>query len=347
MEFDEFIPGNFLYTDRFSMKTTDGVSTQLVAGNPATGGFRDGKGLFARFRTIRGFTQISKTVVVLTDYDSSCLRQIDRETGQTSGYSGTCNDPGNQDGIPGQFFFPWSVVTDKMNRRQLFVTDHKNDALRTVHIELRAAATFVKYHGKSLLRYLTQDHNGDIFLPIADHALGRISYHNKTTTIISGSPLKAGDFQDRLSNSLFRVLEDLFFIEPTTLVRRTHHQGQPIWLEHRKSVVPHNLFGLPQQTILFTQHKQFCVHWSGGRNTYGNKQVYKTIFLNIVSCCQEKSYYLIKGYSRSSLILDKTNFENVHDTVFKIFCFFLWWVVCQNIVSDQLLFPQISCWQGG
>ena len=82
MEFDEFIPGNILYTDRFSMKTTDGVSTQLVAGNPATGGFRDGKGLFARFRTIRGFTQISKTVVVLTDYDSSCLRQIDRERGR-------------------------------------------------------------------------------------------------------------------------------------------------------------------------------------------------------------------------------------------------------------------------
>ena len=218
MEFDEFIPGNILYTDRFSMKTTDGVSTQLVAGNPATGGFRDGKGLFARFRTIRGFTQISKTVVVLTDYDSSCLRQIDRKTGQTSGYSGTCNDPGYQDGIPGQFFFPWSVVTDKMNKRQLFVTDHKNDALRTVHIELRAAATFVKYHGKTLLRYLTQDHNGDIFLPIADHALGRISYHDKTTKIISGSPLKAGDFQDRLSNSIFRVLEGLFFIEPTTLV---------------------------------------------------------------------------------------------------------------------------------
>ena len=218
MEFDRYIPGNIIFSDRYSLKTTNGTYTQLIAGVTRTPGYQQGKGTKARFRTIRGLTQISRNVVVVADYDNHCLRKINRKTGETSLFSGSCGQPGYQDGLPGQFYYPWSVVPDKCNRKQLFVVDTQNNALRTVGLELRAVAAFLKYNWKSYMRYLSQDRNCDIFLPIGDRLISRISYKDKTATIVSGSPLSTGDFQDGLLTSLYQGPTDIIFIDVQTFL---------------------------------------------------------------------------------------------------------------------------------
>ena len=80
MELDRYRPGFLLYADLKALMTGDGTTTHLIAGHSTQGGYREGVGAEARFSYMRGFTQISEKLVVVTDYVNHCMRLIDRTT---------------------------------------------------------------------------------------------------------------------------------------------------------------------------------------------------------------------------------------------------------------------------
>ena len=87
---DEFVPGNLLFVERHTIKTTDGTTTSLIAGSSTSYGYLEDVGANARFDDILSFVQLSKARVILTDSDNHCLRSIDRTTSGTSTYAGNC-----------------------------------------------------------------------------------------------------------------------------------------------------------------------------------------------------------------------------------------------------------------
>ena len=219
MELDRYRPGYLLYTDLTTLMTIDGTTTHLIAGSSTQAGYREGVGADARFYYIPGFAQISEKLVVVADTENNCLRQIDRSNNKTSVFSGQCKSSGYEGGLPGQFNYPYFVVIDKQDKNQLFITDIFSSAVRNVTVNSRVAGTFVQSDSLEYIRRITQEEeSGDLYVT-AYNALYRITYTQRTVTLISGSPLGDSGHEDStLLDSLFDFPSGLIFIRPKTLL---------------------------------------------------------------------------------------------------------------------------------
>ena len=219
MELDHYRPGYLVYTDKHALMTSDGTTTHLIAGSSTQGGYREGVGAEARFYYIRGFAQISEKLLVVVDRYNHCLRLIDRSTNQTSVFSGLCESRGYEDGSPGQFDYPFFVVIDKRDKNQLFITDYRNSAVRTVNVTSKVADTFVQSDSLKYIKCITQEEeSGDLYVT-ANNAVYRITYTQTTVSLISGSPGENYGHKDStLLKSLFDLPYELIFITPKTLL---------------------------------------------------------------------------------------------------------------------------------
>ena len=228
MKLDRLRPGFLLYTGSRALMISDGTTTHLIAGS--LDGYREGVGAEARFWDITGFAQISEKLVVVADWGNHCMRLIDRTTNNTSVLSGQCGLRGGyKDGRPGQFSGPWSVVIDQKDKNQLLITDDWNAAVRTVDVMSRAAGTFVKSDPLSRIIGITQEEkSGDLYVT-AYNALYRITYIQKTVSLISGSPgvlsNSRGYRDSSLLDSLFNYPEALIFIAPHILLIADTYTG--------------------------------------------------------------------------------------------------------------------------
>ena len=220
MESDRYRPGHIIYTDLYVLMTSDGTTTHLIAGNSTQHGYKEGVGADARFDYISGFTQISERLVVVADTNNHCMRLIDRTTNNTSGFSGQCMSRGYQDGHPGLFATPWSVVMDQRDKNQLLITDSSNNAVRTVDVMSRAAGTFLKSDSLRYIRGITQEEKSCDLIVTAYHAVYRITYIQRTVTLISGGTgsNSRGYRDSSLLDSLFYWPYELIFITPKTLL---------------------------------------------------------------------------------------------------------------------------------
>lgn len=203
-------PGNIIYTDYSSLKTSDGVTSTLIAGNTTEQGYREGRGAEARFYRITGFTQITQNHVVVADILNNCLRMIDRQTRVTSVFSGDCYSRGYTDGS--QFYNPQSVIRDLKDESQLLVADKYNKAVRSVDVNTGDVSTFVKSELLYIISHLTQDDSGDLYVIASFHALYRITYIDRTIQLISGKPMSSGYRDSTLLNSRFFNPHELLFI---------------------------------------------------------------------------------------------------------------------------------------
>ena len=147
------------------------------------------------------------------------MRLIDRTANKTSVFSGQCESEGYEDGRPGQFYSPHSVVIDKRDKNQLLITDFANNAVRNVTENSRVAGTFVWSDSLKYIIGITQEEeSGDLYVT-AYHALYRITYTQRTVTLISGSPgWNSGYGDSTLLNSLFDWPRELLFIKLNTLL---------------------------------------------------------------------------------------------------------------------------------
>ena len=94
IELDNYRPGNIIYTDYSALKTSDGVTTTVIAGNSSNWGYREGVGEDALFYGLTGFAQISldRIIAAETSDDKECMRMIHRRNGSTSVFSGECRE---------------------------------------------------------------------------------------------------------------------------------------------------------------------------------------------------------------------------------------------------------------
>lgn len=194
MDRDQYIEGNLLFSDLHSLKTTDGRTTQIIAGDDLiNGGYREASGRKARFRYITAFCQISKTTVVVNDNGNHCLRLIDRPSGQTRTLSGSCTRAGYKDGINALYEWPRSVIIDNQDKGKMLATDEKNKAVRHVDISTGAATTFFVDRTVNFLLGITQEvSSGDLYLSSYSD-IYTLSYQNKVLTHIAGSHGNKGD----------------------------------------------------------------------------------------------------------------------------------------------------------
>ena len=95
---DLLIPGNILYCDHFTIKTTDGTQSVLLAGVESTTGYTNGAGETAKFNKIASFVQLNSSHVVIADRRNSCIRLLDRTDNTVSDYAGRCHAYGYLDG---------------------------------------------------------------------------------------------------------------------------------------------------------------------------------------------------------------------------------------------------------
>ena len=221
MELDRYRPGNLVYTDWRALMTGDGTTIHLIAGKSSELGYREGVGAAARFSRITGFTQISEKLVVVADSHNGCMRLIDRTTNKTSVFSGQCrNGVGYQDGRPGQFGYPRSVVMDQRDKNQLLIVDQNNRAVRTVNVKSQIVGTFVRSESLWAMIGITQDEKSGDLLVTALDALYRVTYTKRTVSLISGSPgsISYGYRDSTLLDSLFDWPKELIFITPKTLL---------------------------------------------------------------------------------------------------------------------------------
>ena len=177
-------------------------------------------GADARFYLVRGLTQISEKLVVVADTDNHCMRLIDRNNHNTSVFRGQCKSYGYQYGCPGQFDFPWSVLIDQRDMNQLLITDNSNYAVRTVDVMSSDVGTFIESDSLVFITGITQDEkSGDLYV-IADNAVYRLAYIQRTVSLITEYTGKnSNGFRDStLLNSLFDWPDELIFITPHTLL---------------------------------------------------------------------------------------------------------------------------------
>ena len=156
MEVDLYIPGNVIYTDRNSIRTSNGTVSQIIAGNTTQDGYQEGTASAARFRLIQGFTQISSTQIVVSDTYNYCLRLVDRASSKTTKLAGQCTKP--------RYLFdhPRSVIKDVKKLDQLIVAYGSNRGLRSVDVKTGDVNTLIKAFS---FDSISQDeHSGDLFL---------------------------------------------------------------------------------------------------------------------------------------------------------------------------------------
>ena len=84
MQEDLFIPGNIVYSEGKSLKTTNGRTKQLIAGDSGVYGYAEGIGVDAYFKYIASFLQLNSTTLLVVDSGNHCLRLVDRITTTTS-----------------------------------------------------------------------------------------------------------------------------------------------------------------------------------------------------------------------------------------------------------------------
>ena len=217
---DEFIPGNLLFADSRSLKTTDGTTTSHIAGAISKSyGYIDGVGANARFFLIISMIQLSISYVIVADYHNHCLRSVDRTTNLTSTYSGNCTNRGDRDGVDALFTRPRSIILDLMNSQQLIISEYHSGSLKTVNIVRKHVSTM--YRSSYSLRNLLQDPStGNIYVAF-EQGLGLYDYQGNTFSIITGS--RTTGFEDgEFSQLRFFYPQGLVFLSRSTLLVVDH-----------------------------------------------------------------------------------------------------------------------------
>ena len=183
---DEFVPGNLLFSDRYALKTTGGLTTSIIAGSATSSGYVEGVGSDARFTSIVSFVQLSATHVIEADESNHCLRSINRTTNQTETYAGSCGHSGDQDGVAALFNTPVLIIIDVSQPHQLFVSHFCSSAnLKSISTDNKNVSTIL--HSTLCFLYLAQQQSsGNIFATFT-HGLGIYDYQNNSFNVISGS----------------------------------------------------------------------------------------------------------------------------------------------------------------
>ena len=126
LELDQFEPGNIIFSDGFSVRTTDGSAIYTIAGSADQQGYMEGTGSGARFNYVHSFVQFANSQVLIADSYNHCLRTLDRVTNTTNTFAGTCEQSGEINGVNALLYAPRCIIPDAKSPGQLLLAEFFN-----------------------------------------------------------------------------------------------------------------------------------------------------------------------------------------------------------------------------
>lgn len=194
MEPDLFTPGNILFSDGSSLKTTDGSTTKSIVGLATSAGYVYSKGTSARFSTITGFKQISRTQVVVCDLNNYILRLVDRVDLSTEILAGSSRSYGLDDGYAAKFKTPYGVVQDPRNPDKLFISDYGNNRIRSFDMKTKFTSTLpFSTVGYTYPNSMSFGPSNDGLIISTNHYVMMHSLSQSTQQKLFGSPTSGSD----------------------------------------------------------------------------------------------------------------------------------------------------------
>jgi len=222
MENDECIPGNILFIDGHSLRTTNGISVSTIAGSPRYSGYNDSSGTSGRFKYLYGFYQKNRTHVIVADYRNACLRMIDRTNGHISQFAGTCQSAGNRDGRVGyaQLYYPYQMLLDKTNQTTLILSQCRYSLsyayLRSIDINTGTAGVLVS-SGLNYPRGMLWDGKENILYVANMYYIAKVIWSTKSVENLVGST-SSGSIVGSFSQSRFNTLKDITLINQRMMI---------------------------------------------------------------------------------------------------------------------------------
>ena len=197
MEFDKLKnDGSILYSDRNSLETLTGNSSEAVASG---------------FVGVNGFTQLNESHVVLVDQKQHCVIMVDRNINSQTVLAGTCGKSGFIDGASSKFYSPYAVVEDKNNPGSVLISDQNNHALRSLDLSSGYVRTIISSgfsYPKGLVWY------NDILLVSNQHYISEVLWNGNAAasvklTVQTDVGNKDGDF----AIARFNIPQEMIEIE--------------------------------------------------------------------------------------------------------------------------------------
>ena len=188
MEPDLYIPGNIMFSDGGSLKTTDGLLSSLIVGSAinAEYGYDEGSGKEIQFYSITGFAQQTESQVVVVDMMSPCLQRVDRKTKQISLLLGNCSSFGQAS--ESIFQWPFSIILNKNNPDQIFVTDGETNSFWMVDLDKSNISRLVKHYPEPMFGVLQDWSSADYLYLTFSHGVAKYNYQNSAQPVnITGS----------------------------------------------------------------------------------------------------------------------------------------------------------------
>jgi len=222
IEKDDCIPGNILFADGYSLRTTNGFSISTIAGSPTSSGYNDSSGTSGRFGYLFGFYQKNRTHVIVADYDNNCLRMVDRTIGHISQFAGTCRSAGHRDGRVGYAYLkaPFQMVLDKTTPTTLILSQDRVASsyayLRSIDINTGNAGVLVS-SGLLQPRGMAWDESGRFLFVANRYYIAKITWSTKSVQTLVGST-SPGNIVGSFSQSRFNNLKDILIINQEVMI---------------------------------------------------------------------------------------------------------------------------------
>lgn len=187
MEVDRYITGNILFSDDFSLKTTDGQTVTTITHLSALISYQTNSDTSSVLNNVRGFTQISPTEIVLADYGNHCLRLFNRVTHELSVYAGICGESRSPLSRSRKGFNrPHSVMVDIRHPEMLLVSGEGDRSISHVNMSGSAPHIITQFSNYVDPKGISQDpQTGDIYTSRTNSIL-KIEYAGKRSTSIDG-----------------------------------------------------------------------------------------------------------------------------------------------------------------
>lgn len=207
LEIDAFSPGSIMFSDKNSLKTTDGTTTTLLAGDANNIGYVNGNGATSRFYVIGTFVQLEPQKILIVDSSNHCLRTFDRASDTVSDYVGNCTNLGHVDGADGsvRFSFPWATLRDGNN---IYISDYNNTLVRVLDLTDNSVTTLYATTSDKWLNSLlweNTDQSSRTILYVWENQIEKysITTSTKETLLSAGTGSNDGDLYDTSFNFLF------------------------------------------------------------------------------------------------------------------------------------------------
>ena len=88
---DKYNPGSFFFNKLGGIcRYTKGVGVTVIAGSPTERGLKEGPALLSRFNLITDILQHKRDKLVIVDFRSSCIRELNMATSRVRTFIGSC-----------------------------------------------------------------------------------------------------------------------------------------------------------------------------------------------------------------------------------------------------------------